>query len=316
MNYPIIKIPDRLLRIKSSSIPIPPEPPQPIEPTKKSPSRLIIVIPALVIAVIAIGNVASNSHDILFIPLTSGTTTDGREYSIGLRGWHILLALTPFVFYYFFRLRDNSLEEKYKSDLMKYEAYNQNYKQELANHLNIISESNQEEKISSYREKLSQDFFKSSSEPDLLSRDVNRGRFENQFYGSLSKFFGTKIYNNLQLGYFENPYVPDFSYCDTSQKIFIDIEIDEPYILTTGEPIHYLGKDSERDTYFNNNGWSVIRFTEGQIAKYPERCCEQILILINHLSKNASLTNVVENTPQWTKMEAIEFYQTKFRNTY
>jgi len=32
---------------------------------------------------------------------------------------------------------------------------------------------------------------------------------------------------------------PDFIFYDPVSKLKIDIEIDEPYVLTTGEPIHY-----------------------------------------------------------------------------
>jgi hypothetical protein len=262
-----------------------------------------------------IANLTSNNQG-LFIPLTNGSTSDGREYSFGLRGWHILLALSPFVFFLLFRKRGFKLEEKYRADCLKYEKKLIGYKKEVAKHLKIINEINKAENLKAHREKLSQDFFYASTEPDLLRREVNKGKYEDLFFKYLSKYFGTKIYNNLQLGYFENPYVPDFSYCDHDRKIYIDIEIDEPYVLTTGEPIHYIGKDDNRDAYFSENGWTVIRFAEKQIANYPLKCCKQIESLIQHLYNNVSLEITIEKKPQWTKSQAEEFYFSKIRNKY
>lgn len=149
-----------------------------------------------------------------------------------------------------------------------------------------------------------------------MQREVNKGKYEELFFNHLSKYFGPIIYNNLQLGYFENAYVPDFTYCSASQNIYIDIEIDEPYVLSTGEPIHFVGKDDSRDIYFTDQGWSVIRFSEKQVAKYPKKCCEQIEILINHLTSNAPLTIIVERDHHWTKSESEDYYKQKIRNKY
>ena len=315
MEYPIIRIPQTITNIRNSHIPYPPEPPTPIAPKKKNPTRLIIVIPVVLIAVFVIMLISSKNQE-LFIPLTNSTTTDGRKYSLGINGFHIFFALTPFIFYVFFAHKRSNLEKEYKSALLIYERNHVEYKTELANHLKKIEELNKDENVNAYRNELTRQYFKSSSEPDILQREVNRGKYEELFFNHLSRHFCSIIYNNLQLGYFEYAYVSDFTYCSVLQNIYIDIEIDEPYVMSTGEPIHFVGKDNSRDLYFNNQGWSVIRFSEKQVAKYPNKCCEQLEILINHLRHNSPLKIIVERDNQWTKSDAEDYYSQKLRNKY
>ncbi len=78
----------------------------------------------------------------------------------------------------------------------------------------------------------------------------------------------------------------------------MDIEIDEPYVLNTGEPIHfdyckkytkfridrtYQSIDAYRNSLFQMHGWFVVRFTEEQVFNHSEACCKflsQIIFLI------------------------------------
>jgi very-short-patch-repair endonuclease len=55
-------------------------------------------------------------------------------------------------------------------------------------------------------------------------------------------------------------------------NIFIDIEIDEPYSFEERKPIHFDDSDCERDKYFAESGFIVIRFTEDQIIDNTYQC--------------------------------------------
>src|SRR5690606_9268907 len=79
-----------------------------------------------------------------------------------------------------------------------------------------------------------------------------------------------------------NPFEPDFALIDENNDInlFIDIEIDEPYDGITRQPIHYTNYNKQRDTFFKNRGWIVIRFAEYQVVKNTLGCCKFIVEVV------------------------------------
>lgn len=105
-------------------------------------------------------------------------------------------------------------------------------------------------------------------------------------------------------------YYPDISFIDEPNKIFIDIEIDEPYELQTKSPIHYndfeydfdtkkiciTDKNKHRDSTFSKKGLTVIRFSEEQVLTQPEKCLGIIDYIINFWKRNYTLINLDENT--------------------
>ncbi|GAB4020605.1 hypothetical protein [Spirosoma koreense] len=121
----------------------------------------------------------------------------------------------------------------------------------------------------------------------------------------------------------------DFFIKDVS--IYIDIEIDEPYVGLTGQPIHYIDcNDDIRDNFFIKNGWIVVRFTEEQVVKTPDLCLSflrgiileclsysktQSLKFPNSLASKILLITETRSK-QWTKDEAHEMAFKRYRNTY
>ena len=110
------------------------------------------------------------------------------------------------------------------------------------------------------------------------------GRSETYFDYKLDKYFRGFIQRNVSI---EDPgktrrFKPDYVFYDPGRKIYIDIEIDEPYVLVKNIPIHYKGADDKRNDYFLSKGWDVIRFTEEQIANFPNACCKFISTHIYH----------------------------------
>jgi very-short-patch-repair endonuclease len=153
-----------------------------------------------------------------------------------------------------------------------------------------------------------------------------KGKSEAKFEQYLNRYFPRQIYTDLALiiPNFKHPYTADFTYINKEIKLFIDIEIDEPYIYNTREPRHYIGywKDQIRNDFFNNKGWIVIRFSEEQVVRYPDSCCKFIAQQIAEITGNSAITNQFAQTPdlqpqqQWTEKEAIEMAYRKERDDY
>lgn len=166
-----------------------------------------------------------------------------------------------------------------------------------------------------------------------------KGSSENHFGSTLNHFFGnlistnrvTEIFSYYQDDYeswelskskLDNAYVPDFIFKHDKSNMLIDIEIDEPY--TFNEPIHTKGneRDRKRNEYFTSINWFVIRFSERQIIKYPERCCREIALLIKDYTGDFSFVNKIEITSQvprdkmWTYSVAKDYIINKFRKNY
>ncbi len=121
----------------------------------------------------------------------------------------------------------------------------------------------------------------------------------------------------------DNNYIPDII-IRTSRGLLIDIEIDEPYTLETGLPIHYTGADTQRDDFFKNNNWCVIRFAEEQVLNHPYHCVSFILELIVCLDFSSSYWKIRDNVSgfnmpmyyKWTMNEARKLQMDNFRENY
>ena len=104
------------------------------------------------------------------------------------------------------------------------------------------------------------------------------------------------------------PYEPAMALVDEADGIFIDVEIDVPYHGWYRFPMHYAeGKDGVRDQYFNECGWTVVRFTERQVRQQPDACVELLWRVVATLKgKTVELGGVVQPEKRWTQKEAVE----------
>lgn len=147
----------------------------------------------------------------------------------------------------------------------------------------------------------------------LLFEKIKESQFSKHFY-----------WGNHSLGNF----YPDISYMDFNESIFIDIEIDEPYAIKDREEIHfieytatkYYDRNSFRDNYFVNNGWTVIRFAEEQIIKDSNGCLLVIENCIKYLmSSSIKLSRLpwikMNNLPRWTFSDSLVLALNDYRET-
>lgn len=105
----------------------------------------------------------------------------------------------------------------------------------------------------------------------------------------------------------------------TPRGLLVNIEIDEPYVYETKEPIHYY--ESERDLFrndsFTKSNCSVIRFSERQIMKYPNVCLD----IIRRFDDETGNLNDKVLPPDfkekaWSKKEAIKMANENIRDSY
>jgi hypothetical protein len=121
-------------------------------------------------------------------------------------------------------------------------------------------------------------------------------------------------------------YIPDITIIENVTGAMIDVEIDEPYTLDSGQPIHYedwkgVHSNDARDRYFNNKGWIVVRFSESQICNFPQDCVNLIKWLCECIRKYPYRLNFVTFTRMdfhslWTYDDSIALSNSNFRESY
>jgi hypothetical protein len=104
-------------------------------------------------------------------------------------------------------------------------------------------------------------------------------------------------------------------------EIFIDIEIDEPYVGSTRRPTHCINSyDVDRNKVFSENGWMVVRFAEEQIVKQPDECIFFLVDLISTIDSNLWFTPTSMSwpslVPQWTMAQAEKMAKEGYREKY
>ncbi len=170
---------------------------------------------------------------------------------------------------------------------------------------------------------------KETSKPILHQyEDMLTGASENYFFKKLTQTFGKNILKGYTIpfnGMWESSYLPDIVFYDETTGLCIDIEIDEPYVGSTGEAIHFLNNkhDEQRNRTFLRENWLVIRFAEEQVVKYPIECCNFIKKIIQDVTLDIISYNDINKDvaglpkiKQWTKDDAQKLAFTRYRNSY
>lgn len=132
-----------------------------------------------------------------------------------------------------------------------------------------------------------------------------KGNTEQFFLSFLHKSFNNFIDIDCKVG----QYYPDFIYYDINSKIKIDIEIDEMFSSETKLPIHEIGgSDESRNSFFLDKNWLVMRFTDEQVANYPEQCCqliESIIYNLNNPLRQRKINHQIPQIKRWSYVDAM-----------
>jgi len=152
-------------------------------------------------------------------------------------------------------------------------------------------------------------------------RDLEkRGVSEEFFFRKLQeKFLGKVSINSSLIGMLNLEVRPEILYFDSTIKLYIDIEIDEPYEGSTGLPMHNsLVQEAVKDLSYSNARWCVIRFAEQQIHNQTDECITIIDNLINSIQSGRQIefNNLIPNVKNWTKDESIMMTYQRFRESY
>lgn len=185
--------------------------------------------------------------------------------------------------------------------------------------------------------------FQNSAVPEYFENDAKVGKNELYFFSILKNKFGDKILRNsaIRVSTKGKTYIPDIIYADTENNIYIDIEIDEPYSYAEKEPIHYLEElyisefnraysastnishtDEKRDSFFLENNWIVIRFSEFQIVKNSSECIKTIELVVEGITehcivrKETLIKNDIKTHLCWNYFEAKKMALDNIRNRF
>ena len=155
------------------------------------------------------------------------------------------------------------------------------------------------------------------------NENVTKGVSEKAFMQKLKHTFGPCVKDNATFDIpgssLDRKYSPDAIL--KHSNIAVVIEIDEPYSGTLRKPTHYLNSyDVDRNNFFSQNGWIVVRFAEEQIVKEGDSCIYFLVNLINSIDPdrnfNCAAASWPKLIPQWTLGEAekmaIEGYREKY----
>jgi hypothetical protein len=161
-----------------------------------------------------------------------------------------------------------------------------------------------------------------------LGRNNRKGYKENDLYQAIQKHFNKDfdVLDNtmLAIGSGTNPYEPDIAMISKGTKnIYIDIEIDEPYAGVSRKLTHCYLEDVNRDNYFVDRGWFVIRFSEYQVHHQLEECLHKIVKVLSciddHFIKHKFFHHnymFIDMENSWRKNQAQIWEQTNYREKY
>jgi len=161
-----------------------------------------------------------------------------------------------------------------------------------------------------------------------LGNTKRRGFKEEPFQKSIEQYFGKQftVLGNARLntGKETRPFEPDIAIIDKSNttNLRIDIEIDEPYAGITRQPTHCKGDDINRDIYFVDRGWVVIRFSEYQVHLQENDCLRFIAETIKSAISKYDIPTQLVNQPSlkaeklWDIVQAQKWERAKYREQY
>lgn len=165
---------------------------------------------------------------------------------------------------------------------------------------------------------------RSTMKGTLIGKVGPRGVSENGFFEFLQRHFPGRVLRDHRVEFTgaKRDYEPDLILHFEEFGLRIDVEIDEPYSGRTRKPMHWLGSyDDDRDLYFSNNGWVVVRFAERQVVCQPLACIDYLIRLVNgllHRSVVPRLVGVDSLVPvaRWSWEEAARMAANKERESY
>ena len=339
-DYPIIKIPQRIIDILEDVVPIP-KPPYKL-PLPTTPTLEVIKQPIK----------PEQGVFSWLLGIDSGHKYRLAEYENSLRQYPTLKKLA--------QERYEAELQVYRSEVEFYKQYFVYYEKKLLKHQEVVKYIPKNPEDLQTRRKLMNLFLKDAPRPTPWqpNRLLSKGLMESFFKNFLIERYGKQLvtecstivgeeYNEAKLPL----YAPDFIITSAVSPLVFAIEIDEPYTAITNEAIHFIrckaddrkernysgqystekwmkaysefySVDDKRDAFFTSNGWVVIRFTERQVVESPSSCLDLIDELASYLQLgqltfiDSAPNKRVKIEKRWTKATAQMFASIKYRQSY
>lgn len=309
-QFPIILIPPAIQQARSAQPPAPtftePLPQQPgPEPEKANATIIAVEATAVTVPSAAIASQGGTVPGLLLFLVAAA--------AIAAQVWRQITTYPQ---------RKREHDRQVAAYPRKLEAYNRKKHQ----HEKEVKAARSPERVAEFQYKLVLDVLRRTIPHNGTSSRAQRGWSEAEFGNHLRRYFPGKIHTGLTLiipGY-EHPYTPDFAYIDSSLNLCFDIEVDEPYAYSSGEPTHFAEawKDNNRNNFFIDKGWIVIRFSEEQVVRWPRSCCKTVAGAIAQVIGDSSMLNQFAHIPdlqpirQWTEEEAKQMAIAEYRDKY
>jgi hypothetical protein len=162
-------------------------------------------------------------------------------------------------------------------------------------------------------------------ETSLLPSEAQVGVSEQFFLTHAQKYFSTACFGRKH----PHPNREEKYWYSSDIEIIlpglgIQVEIDEPYEGKQSRP-HHCSDDSgdkQRDIFFLERGWIIIRFAERQVVESPVACCRVIGQVLAELTGERSCLDAIgkqqplAKTATWTTKEAMVMAKKNFRHQY
>lgn len=292
---------------------VPVKPKRPEEPNTTNPYFIIAIIAAIVICVMAY------SHN---------NNSEGGSMVIGIvTCWVFLISMIVAA-----RRKEKNKKlqiiyenevRKYQDAIKKYDEDCEKYADKRKDYIDTVAEMTSNEYVMNWRRKETDRCIKDRIKPefeDLNGDVVKKGRLDDFFANELI-LAGYEVIENVKVPVGNTFYYPDVLV--KLENLYIDIEIDEPYSMENGEPIHYLDDcndsiDFDRDVYFNELGYEVIRFAEESVALHYKACIDYIAEVVKAIKagKEISFNNADILVKRWDKEEAETMSTKGYRSVY
>lgn len=202
-------------------------------------------------------------------------------------------------------------EELLQQKLEDYEARLNTYKEQLQHDYSIIFNN---------LSNIYKDLWREKIEPMAdytYECNPKKGVFEEKLLRYFRIRYPSYIKGDTKIG----PFFPDIL-LDIDGIAYIDIEIDEPYDLQTGDPIHQIsGKDDLRNEFFRDCEIFVVRFAEFQICHYPNECISIVDAIVQFIKTGdpqclSSIRDSVPPIKRWSNAQSRMMYMDSLRTTY
>jgi hypothetical protein len=148
-------------------------------------------------------------------------------------------------------------------------------------------------------------------------------RFEARLVNLFSEYYEVIGDARLNVPNQARPYEPDIALVSKSNpSLRIDVEIDEPYAGISRVPTHCKGDDEQRNVFFRDRGWIVIRFSEKQVFEQEKACAAFIARVLASADSDfqipvalLDLKGPVEEE-FWDQVQAEKWESINFREDY